>query len=114
MSREKTDESSPSRSVVSQVRVRVAQVVWLVSVVCALLLAVGALLIALDANQKNGLVGFVLGGADAVDLGIFSRKNGIKQFQGDGADVKNALLNWGLGAVAYLVVGKILDRLIRP
>ena len=115
MSREKTDESSSKgRSAVHQVRVRVAQVVWLVFVLCALLLAVGALLIALDANQKNGLVDMVLDGAGAVDLGIFSRSNGIKEFRGDGADVKNALLNWGLGAVAYLVVGKVLDRLIRP
>ena len=99
---------------VAQVRTRVAQVVWLVFVVCALLLAVGALLVALDANNQNSLVRFVLDGADAVDLGIFSRRNGIKEFRGDGADVKNALLNWGLGAVAYLVVGRILDRVIRP
>ena len=82
--------------------------------VCALLLAVGALLVALDANTQNALVRFVLDGADAVDLGIFSRQNGIKEFHGEDADVKNALLNWGLGAVAYLVVGRILDRLIRP
>ena len=115
MARQKTDEpTSSSRSVVNKVRVRVAQVVWLVFVFCALLLAVGALLIALDANKDNGLVELVLDGADAVDLGIFTRNNGIKDFRGDGADVKNALLNWGLGALAYLVVGKVLDRLIRP
>ena len=99
---------------VARVRTRVAQLVWLVCVACALLLAVGALLIALDANPKNELVKFVLDGAHAVDLGIFSLNNGIKEFHGEGADVKNALLNWGLGAVAYLVVGRILDRLIRP
>ena len=117
MARQKTDETSSSnrsRGVVTQVRVRVAQVVWLVAVLCALLLAVGALLIALDANKDNGLVDLVLDGADSVDLGIFTRNNGIKDFRGDGADVKNALLNWGLGALAYLVVGKVLDRLIRP
>ncbi|HYH34961.1 MAG TPA: hypothetical protein VD814_07410 [Nocardioides sp.] len=116
MSRRKTDESSPKAgpSTVSKVRVWLAQLVWLVFVACALLLAVGALLVALDANARNALVELVLDGADAVDLGIFSRRNGIKEFRGDGADVKNALLNWGLGAVAYLVVGRILDRLIRP
>ena len=114
MARQKTDESSSTRSVVTQARVRLAQVVWLVFVFCALLLAVGALLIALDANKDNGLVDLVLDGADAVDLGIFTRDNGIKDFRGDGAEVKNALLNWGLGALAYLVVGKILDRIIRP
>jgi hypothetical protein len=114
MARQQTDESSSTRSVVTQVRVRIAQVVWLAFVFCALLLAVGALLIALDANKDNSLVDLVLDGADAVDLGIFTRDNGIKDFRGDGAEVKNALLNWGLGALAYLVVGKILDRIIRP
>ena len=107
-------KKSGASGAVAQVRTRVAQVVWLVSVVCALFLAVGALLVALDANTQNALVRFVLDGADAVDLGIFSRQNGIKEFHGEGAEVKNALLNWGLGAVAYLVVGRILDRLIRP
>ena len=57
---------------------------------------------------------FVLDGADAVDLGIFSRDNGIKQFTGENAETKNALFNWGLGAAAWLVVGRMLERLIRP
>jgi uncharacterized membrane protein len=96
------------------VRVRVAQVVWLVCVVAALFLAVGALCIALGANRDNGLVRFVLDGANLADLQLFSRTNGIKEFTGDNADTKNALLNWGLGAIAWLVVGRILDRIIRP
>ena len=113
--RSETDSSKTSGSgIVSKVRIRVAQLVWLVFVVCALFLAIGALLVALKANEKNALVDFVVSGANAVDLGIFSRSNGIKDFTGANADVKNALLNWGLGAVAYLVVGRILDRLIRP
>ena len=95
-------------------RVRLAQVVWLVFVIAALFLAVGALCIALDANRDNGLVKFVLDGANAVDLGIFSRDNGIKQFAGANADTKNALFNWGLGAIAWLVVGRIAERVIRP
>ena len=88
--------------------------VWLLFLAAALFLAVGALLIALDANQDNELVNFVLEGADRVDLGIFSKDNGIKEFAGANAETKNALFNWGLGAVAWLVVGRILDRLIRP
>ena len=97
-------------SAMDRVRTRIAQVVWLVCVVCALLLAVGALLVALDANPRTPWSGSCSTGADAVDLGVFSRQNGIKEFPGENADVKNALLNWGLGAVAYLVVGRILDR----
>jgi hypothetical protein len=99
---------------VYRVRVVLAQVIWLLFLIAALFLAVGALLIALDANVDNDLVKFVLEGADRVDLGIFSRDNGIKQFSGPNADTKNALFNWGLGAAAWLIVGRILDRFIRP
>jgi hypothetical protein len=98
----------------ARVRVRLAQLIWLVAVVCALFLAVGALLIALDANQDNPLVSFVLDVADVVDLNIFSRDNGIFTFDGADAATKSALANWGLGAVAYLVVGRILERVVRP
>jgi hypothetical protein len=99
---------------VTRVRLALAQVVWVLFLAAALFLAVGALLIAVDANQDNDLVKFVLEGADRVDLGIFSKDNGIKEFAGANAETKNALFNWGLGAVAWLVVGRILDRLIRP
>ncbi len=95
------------------VRSRLAAVVWLVAVVCALVLAIGALLVALDANEKNSIVQLVLQGADALD-GPFSRDNGIFSFTGQDADVKNALVNWGIAAVVYLVIGRILDRVIRP
>lgn len=98
----------------SKIRARLAQLVWLVAALCALLLAVGALLIALDANKSNDLVDFVLRAADFVDLGVFSRQDGVKEFRGQGAEVKNALFNWGLGAIAWLVVGRILDRIIKP
>ena len=103
-----------SAEAVNRVRKILAQVVWLLFVLAALFLAVGALLIALDANKDNGLVQFVLDGAAAVDLGVFSRDNGVMDFTGSSADTKNALFNWGLGAVAWLVVGRILERIIRP
>ena len=95
------------------VRSRLASVVWLVAVVCALFLAIGALLVALDANEKNSIVQFVLRGAELLQ-GPFSRDNGVFTFRGADADVKNALVNWGIAAVVYLVIGKVLDRLIRP
>lgn len=109
-----TTETKETDTVAAKIRARLAQLLWLVCALCALVLAVGALLVALDANQKNALVDFVLEAADTVDLGVFSRTDGIKQFRGDGADVKNALFNWGLGAIAWLVVGRILDRIIKP
>lgn len=109
-----TDKKRRAGAVVASIRTRVAHLVWLVCALCALVLATGALMIALDANQKNDLVDFVLRAADAVDMGVFSREDGIKQFRGQGAEVKNALVNWGLAAVAWLVIGRILDRIIRP
>lgn len=98
----------------TKLRSGLAQLIWLVAALCALVLAVGALLVALDTNRSNELVHFVLRAADTVDLGVFSRVDGIKQFRGEGADVKNALFNWGLGAIAWLVAGRILDRIVKP
>jgi hypothetical protein len=96
------------------VRSKIAGAVWLVAVICALFLAVGALLIALQANPDNPVVEFILKGADVLD-GPFSLKNGIFTFPDtDDGQVKSALTNWGIAAVVYLVIGKILDRVIRP
>lgn len=96
------------------VRTRVAQLLWIVCVAFALVLAVGALSYALEANADNDLVDFVRTWANRVDLGVFSLEEGIKEFRGKNSDIKNALFNWGLGAVFWLVLGRILDRVVRP
>lgn len=99
---------------VNRIRTIVARVVWAICVICALILAGAALLVALKANEQNGLVQFVLDSADNVDLGVFTVENGIKEFVGKHSDIKNALLNWGLGAIAWIVIGRVLERVIRP
>ena len=104
----------PKGEAVATIRSRVAQLVWLLCVVAALFLAVGALCVALGANKNNDAVSFILNGAMFFDLDIFSRRNGIKTFGGDSAATKNALFNWGIAAVVYLIVGRILERIIRP
>jgi hypothetical protein len=98
------------------VRLRLAQLVWLLCVIAALFLAVGALLIALgdSVNRSNDLVQFVLDTADKLDLGVFDLDDGVFSFQGKNAETKDALLNWGLAAVTWLIAGRILDRIIRP
>ena len=98
------------------VRLRLAQLVWLVCVIAALFLAVGALLIALgdSVNTSNDLVQFVLDTADKLDLGVFDLDDGVFSFHGKNAETKDALLNWGLAAVTWLIAGRILDRIIRP
>jgi hypothetical protein len=111
---ERRKERSRSMPGLGQVRLRVAQVVWGVCLVFALFLAVGALTYALKANPDNGLVDFVRSWADKVDLGVFTIENGIKEFVGKNSDIKNSLFNWGLGALFWLVVGRLLERVIRP
>ena len=98
------------------IRLRLAQLVWLIGVVAALFLAVGALLIALgdSVNRSNDLVQFVLDTADKLDLGVFDLHDGVFSFHGKNAETKDALLNWGLAAVSWLIAGRILDRIIRP
>ncbi len=96
------------------VRLRIGQLVWLVCVLAALVLAIGALLVALKANTDNDLVTWVLKMADRLDLTVFDRDNGIKDFTGKNAEIKEALLNWGLAAIVWLVAGRIVDRIIRP
>ena len=113
----KPDRSVQAKAAVTVVRTRVAQVVWVVCVVAAVFLAAGALCIALKANPDNALVKFILQTADKLDLGVFSRgKDGVAHFKGHshGALTKNALVNWGLAAVVWLVVGRVLERIIRP
>ena len=99
---------------VDVVRARLAQVVWLACVLAALVLAVGALLVALRADEAHDLVALVLSAADAVDLGVLSRDGGVIELTGKDAAVRNALVNWGIGALVWLVVGRVLDRLVRP
>ena len=93
---------------VRAVRSAVATAIWVVAVVCALVLALGALVVALRMNQGNDLVSLVLDGARRLDFGR------LKTFTGQDAAVKAALVDWGVAAVVYLVVGRLLDRLIRP
>lgn len=100
------------------VRSRIASVIWLVAVLAAVVLAVGALLIALGANEQNTVVEAVLDLANKLDgpfWKVFNFYKENKQGQRTGPDsVKNHLVNWGLAAVAYLIGGRIIDRIIRP
>ena len=90
-------------------RNRIASVVWVVAVLCAVVLALGALLISLDANPDNALVEFVTDAAKRLD-GPFAN---VFEFDGEDARTKTRLVNWGLAALAYLIVGRVADRIIR-
>ena len=107
----------------NRIRSLAASTIWLLAVLCALVLAVGALLVALQLNRDNPIVELVLNVANAIDFGVFKDfeadppKNPTKAEIKDAkqsAETKSVMVNWGLAAVIYLVVGKVLDRLIRP
>jgi hypothetical protein len=102
-------------TMVTTARLRLAQVIRIVFTLAALLLALGAVLIALrsNINEGNALVKLVTDIDDAID-GPFSRDSGIFTFSGKNAIAKEALVNWGIAAVVYLFVGRVLDRVIKP
>jgi hypothetical protein len=112
----RVDRTAQAKAAANLVRTWVAQAVWLVCALAALVLAVGALCIALKANPDNGLVKFCVDTADKVDLGAFSRTDGVAHWKGHthAALTKNAVVNWGLAAVVWLVAGKIVERVVRP
>lgn len=118
------DEPFPDRkkkhaAQIAGVRSRIALAIRVIFIVFAVVLAVGALLVAFRDNVSagNGLVRFVKGFADAID-GPFGRDNGVFHFTGKGqhaaasAVTKNALVNWGIAAVLYLVIGRVLSRFV--
>ena len=98
-----------------------AVVIRVVFLVLAAVLAIGALLVAFRHNvsESNALVRFIKGFADLID-GPFSRGHGVFHFHGTGrraaasAVTKNALVNWGIAAVVYLALGRVLGHLVAP
>jgi hypothetical protein len=97
-----------------KVRATAARVVWGFSLFFGLMMASAALLIALEANPDNNLVHFVLDFAKAIDLGVFDLDNPIRGFEGENSKVKEALLTYGLGGIVYLIIGRVLERVIQP
>ncbi|HWI43391.1 MAG TPA: hypothetical protein VNS81_07205 [Nocardioides sp.] len=113
---DKSTETTADRRTLNAARIRdsAARVVWVVCMTLALILAIAAFTYALEANEDNGLVKLVRQLADAFDLGFFDLENPVKRFKAPNAEVKTALFNYGIAAVVYLVVGRLLERILRP
>lgn len=99
---------------VARLRDGAARVVWIICVTLALVLAAAAFSYALEANEDNALVQSVRDLADTFDLGFFDLGNPVKEFADPNGSVKTALFNYGIACVVYLMVGRILERLLRP
>ncbi len=115
-----TDDSKGDRNArfgaaQATVRIKAARVVRIVFGVLAAILALGALIVVLrnNINEQNSIVELITNVADAVS-GPFSRDDGIFSFTGKNAASKNALLNWGIAAIVYLVIGRVLANAIEP
>lgn len=115
----RTDEAGGSKRVpnatTNHVRATAARAIRIVFGVLAAILALGALLVVLrdNINEQNSVVKLITDVADDIS-GPFSRDNGVFDFTGKNAVAKNALLNWGIAAVVYLVIGRFLANAIAP
>jgi len=93
---------------VANIRNTIASLVWLVAVLVAGELALGALFTALDqTNQSNEIVTWILARGHEL-VGPFKDLFRLET-------AKNTLLvNWGIAALVYLIAGKIVERFVRP
>ena len=97
------------------VRNRVASIVWIVAVVCAVIVALGAILVVLGkgVETSNPVVQFLTNWADKLsgpmgEMFRYTKDNGKPDV------VQNTVLGYGIAAVAWLVGGKVVTRVIGP
>jgi hypothetical protein len=103
----KDPSGATAKAAVSKVREILATAIFTVAVLAALVLALGAVLIALKANEQNQIVAGVIDTARRV-VGPFD-----DIFRMD-TRIKQVLVNWGIAAVVYLIVGRVVERIVRP
>jgi hypothetical protein len=115
-----TDESGEDRkrrqdATQYAIRSKIARIWRIVFGVLATILALGALLVVLrdNINQDNAVVKLITDIADTIS-GPFSKDDGIFDFTGKNAESKNALLNWGIAAIVYLLIGRFGGNAIAP
>jgi hypothetical protein len=109
------DKKRPQDATQFAIRTKLARAWSIVFGVLAAILALGALLVVLrdNINESNSVVKLITDVADAIS-GPFSRDNGVFDFTGKNAESKNALLNWGIAAIVYLLIGRVGSNLIAP
>jgi len=97
------------------VRTQAARAVRIAFTVLAAILALGTILVVLRSNitEQNTIVRLITEVADAVS-GPFSLNDGIFVFTGEDAMARNALTNWGIAAIVYLIIGRGLSSAIAP
>ena len=102
-----TAASSRRRVAVGSARVGLARAVDLIGALVALILIAGILLVLLGANRQNGLVQAVRDAADWL-AGPFNGLFSLKHHKVELA------VNWGVAAVVWLLLARLIARVIRP
>ena len=83
-------------------------VVGLLGLLFSVILAVGALFVALGTAQDSS---FFTALSDICDALAGPLKD-VFTFSGANADMKQALVGWGLGSMGYLLLGRFLQSLL--
>lgn len=99
-----TGGSARNRRVISVL----AGVIGAVGLICSVVLAFGALLVALDAD--GGSVYDLVSGVCDVLVGPL---RDMFSFSGSNAAMKESLVAWGAGSIIYLVVGVVAQSMLR-
>ncbi|MGH3413151.1 MAG: hypothetical protein ACRDPH_08755 [Marmoricola sp.] len=110
------DRKKEHAMAIAAVRTKVAALVKVICGVLAVLLAIGALLVVLEKyiSSGNNLVQLIWDIDKAID-GPFARDgSGVFAFHGHNAVKFDAVVNWGIAAVIYLLIGVALNKLLMP
>jgi hypothetical protein len=102
-----TMRQSSRRVAVSRGRLMLARAIGMVAAIVALILVIGIALVLLKANQSNQIVSAVHDAASWL-VGPFE---GLFKF--DKPRTETAV-NWGIAAVVWLVLGRLIARIVAP
>ncbi|MCL3820167.1 hypothetical protein [Aeromicrobium wangtongii] len=91
------------------IRSVLAGLIGTIGLICSVVLAVGALLVGLDADSGQPY-DLVSGTCDV----LVGPLRDVFSFSGAKADTKEALVAWGAGSIGYLLVGLVAQSVLRP
>jgi hypothetical protein len=102
---------------VAELRLNMAAIVKVTFTGLAVLLSLGALLVGAGdkISDTNWFVKLVWHVCDWID-GPFSRQDGIQFVGADNVNAEkiNPVVNWGIAAILYILIGNALQRILRP
>jgi len=83
-----------------------ARIILIIALTIAAFIALSILLILLDANEGNVIINAI------IEVGRFFSTPFHEMFPQSSTD-RSVLINWGLGAIAYVLLGGLVIRFLR-